>query len=198
MKIAYLCRKHAQTPFKSSSLSLTIDINEDYSVTPPVTVVLPTGFQNGQDVCETIGLINDNNFEGDHTFTVQIMPPVAPTGVNINVDPALASITLQDNDGECVEQPLLVHLILWAVSSLGSVFFNAVHSSKPSSSDATVTLTMPAYAGTEGNINFDNVVCVQANLPGTGGIFEANLVVTLAASDGSASESTINYYNNVS
>ena len=57
---------------------------------------------------------------------------------------------------------------------------------------------MPAYAGTEGNINFDNVVCVQANLPGTGGIFEANLVVTLAASVGSASESTINYYNNVS
>ena len=51
---------------------------------------------------------------------------------------------------------------------------------------------MPAYAGTEGNINFDDVVCVQANLPGTGGIFEANLVVTLAASDGSASESTIN------
>ena len=54
-----------------------------------------------------------------------------------------------------------------------------------SSPDATVTLTMASYTGNEGDSTFTGV-CVRADLSGAGGSFEADLVVTLGATPGTA------------
>ena len=56
-----------------------------------------------------------------------------------------------------------------------------------SPADATVSLNMPTYAGTEGDTTFDDV-CAVAVLSGAGGSFEADLIVTLGTSDGSAGQ----------
>ena len=53
------------------------------------------------------------------------------------------------------------------------------------SPDATVTLTMTSYTGNEGDDPFTGV-CVRADLSGADGSFEADLVVTLGTTPGSA------------
>ena len=56
-----------------------------------------------------------------------------------------------------------------------------------SPADATVSLNMATYTGTEGDPAFGDV-CAVAMLSGAGGSFEADLVVTLGTSDGSAGQ----------
>ena len=54
---------------------------------------------SGDTECLSIPIINDNDFEGDHSFQAQLMT-FEPSSVPAMLDMALATITIQDNDGE--------------------------------------------------------------------------------------------------
>lgn len=60
-------------------------------------VIFPSGASNFQTQCVTIGIVDDNNFEGNQNFQVQISgitPPVASgTG-------SAVPVTIQDNNGK--------------------------------------------------------------------------------------------------
>ena len=85
--------------FTIQCLCLFSDINEDFSGTSPSTVSFPAGSVDGNTSCLSIPIIDDDNFEGDHSFTARIMG-VEPDTVNITIDDTLASIMIQDNDGK--------------------------------------------------------------------------------------------------
>jgi len=55
-----------------------------------------SGASNGSTACISIDIVDDNNFEGDHEFQVQILniaPSIASGAGN------LAPVMIQDNNG---------------------------------------------------------------------------------------------------
>ena len=68
-------------------------------MTIPANVTFSDGAVNGDIECLSIPIIDDNDFEGDHSFQAQLMA-FEPTSVPVMLDMALATITIQDNDGE--------------------------------------------------------------------------------------------------
>ena len=64
-----------------------------------MTVDLPDGLVDGNARCTTLTIINDGNFEKEHSFHVEIME-FAPNTVNIIIDNTPATVMIQDDDGE--------------------------------------------------------------------------------------------------
>ena len=73
----------------------------DFTAALPVTVELPDGLVDGNARCTTLTIINDGNFEKEHSFHVEIMA-FAPDTVNIMIDMinTPATVMIQDDDGE--------------------------------------------------------------------------------------------------
>ena len=63
--------------------------------------MFPDGAVNGDTECINIEILQDNVFEGDHSFQVTIMG-TEPPGLNIDVTPDRAAINIMDDDGEMV------------------------------------------------------------------------------------------------
>ena len=73
---------------------------EDIDFTPPASLVytFDTSTVTGQDECLTFDINNDNDFEGDHSFTVSVSPaPTSPPGIIIGTDSI--EVTIEDDDG---------------------------------------------------------------------------------------------------
>ena len=71
----------------------------DFVVITPATVTFREGSVNGDTECLNIPVINENDFEGDHSFQAQLMA-IEPTSVPLMLGSTLATVTIQDSDGE--------------------------------------------------------------------------------------------------
>ena len=81
-------------------LSLLLPENGvDFMVAIPATVTFSDGAVSGDTECLSIPIINDNDFEGDHSFQAQLSA-VEPANVPITLDGTLAAIIVKDDNGE--------------------------------------------------------------------------------------------------
>jgi len=81
------------------------DFNEPMS--PEVT--FSSGDMTGDTVCATFGIINDNNLEFDHEFTVSLST-VNPTGPSISATLSSTTVTISDDEGiHTVMLTILIH-----------------------------------------------------------------------------------------
>ena len=63
------------------------------------TVVFSTGADDGDTECISIMIVDDDDFEGDHSFTVEI-DSITPNTIDIFLSTTPAVIVIQDNTGE--------------------------------------------------------------------------------------------------
>ena len=70
----------------------------DYTTPADPTVTFAAGDGDGDSQCLSVTILNDDDFEGDHSFTVQIMS-IEPPSVDIDTT-AMGSAVIQDDDGE--------------------------------------------------------------------------------------------------
>ena len=73
------------------------DAGTDYTIPPNLNLVFGTGSPNGASQCLSISTIQDFNFEGTHSFQVDIVS-ISPSKI---VDAAgVATVNIMDNDGK--------------------------------------------------------------------------------------------------
>ena len=77
--------------------SLLTAVGSDFTVADPLMVTFPTTSASGDTACADISILDDDAFEGDHSFTVNLTS-TTPTGVTIGTDSS-TTVTIQDNDG---------------------------------------------------------------------------------------------------
>ena len=75
------------------------DEGQDYNVPTPPTVTFTTGAMNGAIECLNITLIDDDNYEGNHSFTAEI-DSIVPATLDIDISNSSATILILDNNGE--------------------------------------------------------------------------------------------------
>ena len=70
-------------------------LGEDFTEPSPLQVTFSSGDMVGDTACTTLGIINDDNLESDHEFTVSIQStsPQAMLGVSSSV-----TATIMDDD----------------------------------------------------------------------------------------------------
>ena len=72
-------------------------MGEDFTEPSPLQVTFSSGDLIGDTACTTLGIINDNNLEGDHEFTVSL-ETVAPPGLVIS-NSSTATVSIMDDEG---------------------------------------------------------------------------------------------------
>lgn len=48
---------------------------EDFNIPSPITVTFPAGSANGASTCVTVTILDDDDLEGDHSFTLHLSNP---------------------------------------------------------------------------------------------------------------------------
>jgi len=71
---------------------------QDFNAPSPPEVTFATGDAQGDSACATFGIINDNNLEFDHEFTVSLST-VIPTGPVLSVFSSTTIVTITDDEG---------------------------------------------------------------------------------------------------
>ena len=64
-----------------------------------VQATFPSASVNGSSACADIIILEDEVFEGEHTFGVQLVPDTPPFGVII-LARFFTSVFIEDNDGK--------------------------------------------------------------------------------------------------
>jgi len=64
----------------------------------PPEVTFSSGDVAGDTACATFGIINDNNLESDHEFTVSLSG-VTPTGPVVVMGSSTTIVTISDDEG---------------------------------------------------------------------------------------------------
>ena len=79
---------------------------EDFTTVSPdmLEVVFPAGTTDGTVLCDSLSIINDNNLEGTHQFSVQIIGVTADLMNQVTTDPVDATVEVSDNEGGCCSQ----------------------------------------------------------------------------------------------
>jgi len=80
--------------------SLAVE-NEDYEVPAPFEVTFDTMSTNGSLACVNITILQDFALEGDHAFTVHLLPPLSPDVVTI-ASPVNTTVVIADDESKCV------------------------------------------------------------------------------------------------
>ena len=78
-----------------STYCVSVDLGSDFTL-PDNMVNFQTGAGNGASDCVSISIIDDGDFEGDHSFTVGVMSFNPQTNI---ANPGLGVVTIQDNQG---------------------------------------------------------------------------------------------------
>ena len=65
-----------------------------------LNLIFETNSPDGTTRCINITILDDNMFEGTHSFQLGIMDDVTPSGINIDVTTTQASINIIDSDGK--------------------------------------------------------------------------------------------------
>ena len=73
-------------------------VGSDYSPPTPFEVFYPAGSEIGTQKCVNISIMDDDAFEGTHTFTVELIDP-GNTFCNV-VSPSAIQIDILDNEGQ--------------------------------------------------------------------------------------------------
>jgi len=66
-------------------------------------VIFPPWTVNGTIVCKPCSIINDNDLEGGHSFTIHIQA-VAPSLMGITIDVPYTNVEITDDEGEWCSQ----------------------------------------------------------------------------------------------
>ena len=75
---------------------------EDFTEPSPLQVTFSSGDVVGDTACTAFGIINDNNLEGDHEFTVNL-ESVTPPGPVISNSSSTTTVSIMDDEGiHCV------------------------------------------------------------------------------------------------
>jgi len=64
----------------------------------PPEVTFSSGDAQGDTACATFGIINDNNLESDHEFTISLSG-VTPTGPVVVMGSSTTVVTISDDEG---------------------------------------------------------------------------------------------------
>ena len=98
-KAGWYCSCSVSTFFPenlSQSYYVVAVLGEDFTEPSLLQVTFSSGDLVGDTACATFGIINDNNLESDHEFTVYIRS-VIPSGPNISSPSTIVSVV--DDDG---------------------------------------------------------------------------------------------------
>ena len=77
-------------------------LGEDFTEPSPLQVTFSSGDVVGDTACAALGIINDNNLEGDHEFTVNL-ESVTPPGPVISNSSSTTTVSIMDDEGiHCV------------------------------------------------------------------------------------------------
>ena len=75
--------------------SLNVDEGVDFTSPMSLEYFFDTSTTTGPGPCLTFGITDDNNFEGDHSFTVSVSS-TSPPGISTT---ASTIVTITDDDG---------------------------------------------------------------------------------------------------
>ena len=78
-------------------LSFVLDAGQDFDITGNLDIVFTEGSMNGDTGCINIPILEDLDFEGNHTFQVEI-EGVSPSIVDPPTD--LVTVTIMDDGGK--------------------------------------------------------------------------------------------------
>ena len=73
-------------------------MGQDFNEPMPPEVTFSSGDMTGVPACATFGIINDNNLEFDHEFTVSLLT-VTPTGPNLSGMRPSTMVIITDDEG---------------------------------------------------------------------------------------------------
>jgi len=73
-------------------------VGEDYTEPSPLQVTFSRSDNINDTACATFGIINDNNLEFDHEFTVSLSG-VTPTGPVLSLMSSSTTVTITDDEG---------------------------------------------------------------------------------------------------
>ena len=74
------------------------EADDDYNEPSPPEVTIFSGNTTGDTACATFEIINDNNLELDHEFTVSLST-FTPTGPVLSVPSSTTIVTITDDEG---------------------------------------------------------------------------------------------------
>ena len=81
-------------------------LGEDFTEPSLLQVTFSSGDVVGDTACVTFGIINDNNLEFDHEFTVNL-ESVTPPGLVISNSSSTTTVSIMDDEG--------MHCVAWTV-----------------------------------------------------------------------------------
>ena len=88
---------------------------QDFNAPSLPEVTFSSGDAQGDTACATLGIINDDNLEFDHDFTVSLSN-ITPTGPVIILGSSTTNVTINDDEG--MRTVMLTFLIFIDVSSI--------------------------------------------------------------------------------
>ena len=88
---------------------------QDFNAPSPPEVTFTSGDVTGSTACATYVIIDDDNLEFDHEFTVSLST-VTPTGPVLSVPSSTTIVTINDDEGMHIV--MLTFLIFTDVSSI--------------------------------------------------------------------------------
>jgi len=91
------------------------EAGQDFSPPSPPEVTFSSGDLSGDTACATYVIIDDNNLEFDHEFTVSLST-VTPTGPDLVMGSSTTTVTINDNEG--MHAVMLTFFIFIDVSSI--------------------------------------------------------------------------------
>ena len=83
---------------KQACVYLAAIAGSDYVSVSMDVVIFPAGTSNGGMQCIAVTIIDDSAMEGDETFTVTL----TTSSPHVTLGNAVTTITITDNDGECI------------------------------------------------------------------------------------------------
>jgi len=91
-------------------------LGQDFNEPSSLQVTFSSGDVVGATACATFGIINDNNLELDHEFTVSLST-VTPTGPNLSAAPSSTTVTIFDDEGiHCIMLNILIINFCWHIT----------------------------------------------------------------------------------
>ena len=81
-------------------------LGEDYTEPSPLQVTFFSGDVAGDTACAAFGILNDDNLEFDHAFTVNL-ESVTPPGPVISNSSSTTTVSIMDDEG--------IHCVAWTV-----------------------------------------------------------------------------------
>ena len=73
-----------------------LDAGEDFTTPADLNLLFSVGSGNGDTNCLTVPILEDVDFEGDHSFTVDIVS-ISPTSVGLADNAGVAVVNIEDD-----------------------------------------------------------------------------------------------------